>query len=122
MKNRPPTVVSPWPPLTAGARQAEIFGVFAKARIGRSMFDAHYNGIKVGDLVVKKSDPSFVGRVTDTRTPYEWPTKDGKWRIRVRPIHEVEGRNQKKSHWCAMRAWKAVSPLELLATQGDVEE
>lgn len=106
-------------PIRSG--QVTITGVFAKAKVGKSLMTTPPD-IQIGDLVVKPSDPSYVGRVIDIDAPQFWNKNNRKWRLKIKPIHATTGRTTGKARWCAARAWRAVSPLELLATQAGTGE
>ena len=114
------TTPTPWPSINSvagGIQRGDLHCIMAKAKIGKSHWTPN---LQSGDLVIKSADPSFVGRVISVMSPISWEAK-GKWRALIRPIHQIEGRTEGKAHWCSMRAWRRVSPLELLAIQGESE-
>jgi len=39
------------------------------------------------------------------------------WMVKIKPIHDVPGRNRKKGHWCSASNWRTISALEALALQ-----
>ena len=101
---------SPW-----GLTKGQIMAIFAKAKAGRPTVRS--SELSCGDLVMRRDGPEFVGRVMKIRT--RGPFGNGKVEIKVKPIHAVEGRNQKKGHWCSINQWRKVSPLEMLSLQAE---